>query len=169
MEPAQTARVRASIVARARFIEDLVCEQAELGVGQYVILGAGLDSFAQRRPEMAGRLRVFELDQPEPQAWRRQRFAELGLSAPDGLLFVPVDFEGDWWGRLIDAGFDPARPAVVVSTGVVMYLTRAAVETTLDRVAALAAGSSFVVTFLLPLTLVEPEEKAMRAATEQCA
>ena len=66
-----TRPFRASIVARARFIEDLVAEQVDQGVGQYVILGAGLDTFAQRRPEVASRVRVFEIDRPGPQAWKR--------------------------------------------------------------------------------------------------
>src|SRR5919108_1869363 len=120
MEPQFTKRFRASIVARARFIEDLVAEQAGRGVGQYVILGAGLDSFAQRRPEIAARLRVFEIDQPGPQAWKRQRLVDLGFGIPPFLRFVPVDFEaGDaWWERLAESGFDSARPAVVASTGV---------------------------------------------------
>src|SRR5919106_1392995 len=80
-----TPPFRASIVARARFIEDLVAEQAARGVGQYVILGAGLDTFAQRRPELASRLLVFEVDQPGPQEWKRQRLVELGLGAPSRL------------------------------------------------------------------------------------
>ena len=78
MHPAGTRPFRAAIVARARFIEDLVVEQADQGVAQYVILGAGLDTFVQRRPEIASRLRVFEVDQPGPQAWKRQRLIELG-------------------------------------------------------------------------------------------
>jgi len=70
MDQHATSRSRASIVARARFIEDLVVEQAGHGVTQYVILGAGLDTFAQRRPAIASGLRVFEIDQPRPQAWK---------------------------------------------------------------------------------------------------
>src|SRR4051812_32979409 len=80
-----TRPFRASIVARARFIEDLVAEQAGRGVGQYVILGAGLDPFAQRRPELASSLLVFEIDQPGPQAWKRQRLIDLGLGIPSFL------------------------------------------------------------------------------------
>ena len=97
--PAGHAAFRASIVARARFIEDLVAEQAQRGVDQYVMLGAGLDTFAQRRPEIASRLRVFEVDQPGTQAWKRQRLVELGFGIPDWLRLVPVDFEaGERWG-----------------------------------------------------------------------
>jgi methyltransferase (TIGR00027 family) len=79
MDPQGTRYFRASIVARARFIEDLVVQQAAHGVGQYVILGAGLDTFAQRRPQIASRLLIFELDQPGPQAWKRQRLIEAGV------------------------------------------------------------------------------------------
>ena len=82
MHPQNTKLFRAGIVARARFIEDLVAEQAARGVSQYVLLGAGLDTFAQRKPELASRLQVFEVDQPGTQAWKRQRLTELGLGIP---------------------------------------------------------------------------------------
>ena len=159
MDPHATSLFRASIVARARFIEDLVVEQAGHGVGQYVILGAGLDTFAQRRPEIASRLLVFEVDQPGPQAWKRQRLIELGFGIPEWLRLVPVDFEaGDaWWQRLAAAGFDGGRRAVVASTGVSMYLTKDAIAATLRQVAALAPGSTLAMTFLLPLELADPE------------
>jgi methyltransferase (TIGR00027 family) len=154
-----TRPFRASIVARARFVEDLVVEQAARGVGQYVILGAGLDTFAQRRPELASRLRVFEIDQPGPQEWKRQRLADLGLGLPPFLRLVPVDFEaGDtWWERLAASGFDSGRPAVVASTGVSMYLTRDATAATMRQVAALAPGSTLAMLFMLPIELVDPE------------
>jgi methyltransferase (TIGR00027 family) len=166
-----TRPFRASIVARARFIEDLIEDQAAHGVTQYVILGAGLDTFAQRRPELAARLRVFEIDQPGPQAWKRERLVELGYGIPPFLHLVPVDFEaGDsWWDRLITAGFDPARPAVVASTGVSMYLTLDAITATLRQVAALAPGSTLAMTFMLPMELNDPEirpglEQAIKGA-----
>src|SRR6516225_6917570 len=140
-----TRPFRASIIARARFIEDLVAEQAAHGVGQYVILGAGLDTFAQRRPEIASRLRVFEVDPPGPQAWKRQRLIELGVGIPEWLRLVAVDFEagGSWWQRLAAAGFDARRPAVVSSTGVSLYLTKDAIAATLRQIAALAPGTTF--------------------------
>ena len=171
MHPQGSSRARASIVARARFIEDLVVAQASRGVDQYVILGAGLDTFAQRRPEIAARLRVFEVDQPGPQAWKRQRLVELGIGIPAWLQLVPVDFEagGSWWDQLAIAGFDPARPAIVVSTGVMMYLTREANAATLRQVAALAPGSTFASTFMLPLDLIEAEERPSRQMTEKFA
>jgi methyltransferase (TIGR00027 family) len=146
-------------VARARFIEDLVVERASHGVSQYVILGAGLDTFAQRRADVASRLRVFEVDQPGAQAWKEQRLIELGLTVPDRLRLVPVDFEaGDaWWQRLVAAGFDAGQPAVVASTGVSMYLTKDAIAATLRQVASLAPGSTLAMSFLLPIELADPE------------
>lgn len=154
-----TRPFRASIVARARFVEDLVVEQAARGVGQYVILGAGLDTFAQRRPELGPRLLVVEIDRPGPQDWKRQRLVDLGFGIPPFLRLVPVDFEaGDtWWEQLAASGFDSGRAAVVASTGVSMYLTRDAIAATLRQVAALAAGSMFVMSFMLPIELLDPE------------
>jgi methyltransferase (TIGR00027 family) len=126
MHPAGTSRYRAGIVARSRFTEDLAAEQAANGVTQYVILGASLDTFAQREPQLASRIRVFEVDQPGPQTWKSERLTELGYGIPPWLCLVPVDFEADaqWWDRLAAAGFDAAEPAVVASLGVSMYLTK---------------------------------------------
>jgi methyltransferase (TIGR00027 family) len=158
MDVEATRRTRASIVARTRYVEDLV---VEWGVEQYVVLGAGLDTFAQRRPEIAAErgLRVFEVDRPGPQTWKRHRLEELGFGVPEWLRLVPVDFEGDWWGRLAEAGFDAGRPAVVASTGVTMYLTREANEATFRLVAGVAPGSAFVTTFLRPPQDVEPDQR----------
>jgi methyltransferase (TIGR00027 family) len=171
MDPHTTRNFRAAIVARARFVEDLVTEQAERGVGQYVILGAGLDTFAQRRPEIASRLRVFEIDQPETQAWKRRRLLELGYAIPDWLRLVPVDFEAgqSWWARLIAAGFDPNAPTVVASTGVSMYLTKDATTATLRQIAELATGSTLAMTFLLPTELLDPADRPGLRASEQGA
>ncbi|CAJ0859721.1 hypothetical protein R20233_00711 [Ralstonia sp. LMG 32965] len=159
MDPQFTRPFRASIVARARFIEDLVIEHAGHGLTQYVILGAGLDSFAQRRPDVASHMTVFEVDQPGPQAWKRQRLAELGFGVPQWLRFVPVDFEAreSWQEALVAAGFDASRPAIVVSTGVSMYLSKEANAATLRQVASLAPGSMLAMTFLLPLEMADPD------------
>ena len=171
MDPHATSRSRASIVARARFIEDLVAEQAGHGVRQYVVLGAGLDSFAQRRPEIASGLRVFEVDQPGPQAWKRQRLVELGFGVPEWLRLVPVDIEagGSWWRELVIAGFDTSQPAIVGSTGVALYLGRDTTVAMLRQIAALVPGSTLAMTFMVPLPLVEPEERPQRQATERFA
>lgn len=166
-----TPGVRASIVARARFVEDLVTEQADRGVEQYVLLGAGLDTFAQRRPEIASRITVFEVDQPGPQAWKKQRLLDLGFGIPDWLRFVPVDFEaGDsWWERLLTKGFDANEPCVVASLGVSMYLTRAANEAMLRQIATLSPGSTLVMTFMRPFEHVAADEQPMHQATDAAA
>jgi methyltransferase (TIGR00027 family) len=168
MDPTFTRPFRASVVARARFIEDLVIERAANGLSQYVILGAGLDSFAQRHPNLASHMTIFEVDRSEPQRWKRRRLAELGFGAPDWLRFVAVDFEaGDSWRHaLTAAGFDAGKPAVVVSTGVSMYLTEEANRAALREVATLAPGSVLAMTFLLPLELADPE---VRPSLERAA
>jgi methyltransferase (TIGR00027 family) len=171
MDPVRTSRFRAGIVARSRFAEDMVAGQAGHGVAQYVVLGAGLDTFAQRQPELAGRLLVFEVDRPGPQAWKRERLTELGYGVPAWLRLVPVDFEAGevWWERLQAAGFDVARPAVVASLGVSMYLTREANAATLRQLASLAPGSTLVMTFAPPLGLLDDEDRAGRLVTENGA
>jgi methyltransferase (TIGR00027 family) len=171
MDPVATRGFRAGVVSRARFIEDLVVEQAARGVDQYVLLGAGLDSFAQRRADVAGGLRVFEIDQPDTQAWKRRRLVELGYGVPDRLRLVPVDFEAgeDWWDKLMAAGFAADRPAVVSSTGVSMYLSREATAATLRQLAALAPGSTLAMTFLLPVELLDDADRPALRATEHNA
>ncbi|MFE7311725.1 class I SAM-dependent methyltransferase [Streptomyces sp. NPDC057555] len=171
MDPQATSAFRAATVARSRFIEDLIVEQVDRGVTQYVILGAGLDTFAQRRPEVASRLQVFEVDQPSPQAWKRHRLVELGYGIPDWLHLVPVDFEAseDWLKQLAAAGFDAGRPAVIVSTGVTMYLTENATAATLRQIAALAPGSTLAMTFLLPTELLDEADRPALRATKESA
>lgn len=159
MHPEGTKPFRASIVARARFIEDLVSEQSDKGVSQYVILGAGLDTFPQRRPELASKFTVFEIDQPATQEWKRDRLIELGMGIAQCLKFVPVNFEAgdDWMLRLKEAGFDVVKPAVVASTGVSMYITKDATAKTFREVAKLAPGSTVAMSFMLPIDLVDEE------------
>ncbi|MET0593997.1 MAG: class I SAM-dependent methyltransferase [Polyangiaceae bacterium] len=161
MHPMRTSRSRASMVARARFVEDLVEERANQGVTQYVMLGAGLDTFAQRRPDLAAHLAVFEVDQPVTQKWKRERLVAMGLTIPDWLHLVPVDFEANesWLHELERAAFDPKKTSVVSSMGVALYLTKEAIEATLRQVATLAPGSTFVMSFMLPFDLTEPEER----------
>jgi len=171
MDPEATRLFRASIVARARFTEDMVAEEAARGLEQYVILGAGLDSFAQRRPESVAGLRIFEIDQPETQAWKRRRLIELGYDIPAWLTFVPVDFEAgeSWWARLGDAGFDRRKPALLAAMGVSMYLTPEAISAMLRGAAGLAEGSLFVMNYLLPMEQAEAGERAGRRMSERGA
>jgi methyltransferase (TIGR00027 family) len=171
MDPQGTRGYRAGVVARARFIEDLVSAQLGRGITQYVLLGAGLDTFAQRRPEVAARLRIFEVDQPGASAWKRQRLIDLGFGVPEGLRLVPVDFEAGQcgWEQLTAAGFDARQPAVVASTGVSLYLTHEANLATLRHIATLAAGSTLAMTYLLPLDLIDAAERPQHVVLHQRA
>lgn len=163
MAPDFSKSMRASIVGRARFFEDLLEEEIKKGVDQYVILGAGLDTFAQRRSDISSKISIFEVDQPGPQEWKKQRLAELRFTVPDGLHFVPVDFEAgqSWWDELIKAGFKKEKPAFVVSAGVSMYLSREANLATFTQIAKLAPGSTFASTFMLSLDLLTKPERSI--------
>jgi methyltransferase (TIGR00027 family) len=171
MDPGWTGPFRAGIVGRARFIEDLVAEKAAGGVTQYVMLGAGLDTFAQRRPDLASQLHVYEIDQPDSQAWKRERLAALGYGEPDWLRFVPVDFESgaSWWDGLSAAGFDAHQAAILASTGVSMYLTREATAATMRQAAVLPTGSTLAMTFLLPTELVDEVDRPGYLAAQEGA
>jgi methyltransferase (TIGR00027 family) len=165
-----TKRLRASIVARARFVEDLIIGQSKKGIDQYVILGAGLDTFAQRRPDIASGLQIYEIDQPDTLAWKRKRLIELGLGVPDYLHFVLVDFEvTSWWEELLKARFNINKPAVVACTGVSLYLTKETIITTLNQIATLASGSTLAMTFYLPIELLDDEDKPMQEMAEKGA
>ncbi|GAA0382497.1 SAM-dependent methyltransferase [Microbispora corallina] len=138
---------RAAVVTRSRYTEDLL---EEGGFAQYVILGAGLDTFAYRSP-LAGRVRVFEVDHPSSQRWKRGLLEAAGVPVPPSLAFVPVDLEaGSPLDALVAGGFDPAVPALVGWLGVTMYLTREAIGRTLDTVAGLAPGTEIVLDYMLP-------------------
>jgi len=158
MHPVCTAPYRTGIVARTRFVEDLLIAEQ---IGQYVLLGAGLDTFAQRHPELTGRVHVFEVDQPGPQGWKRRRLDELGYGVPDHLHLVAANFEedGNWWQALLAAGFDPAARALASSSGVSMYITKQATMATLQRLAAMAPGSILAMTFMLPFDLIDAAER----------
>ena len=158
MHPIGTRAYRAAIVARTRFVEDLLVAE---GIGQYILLGAGLDTFVQRHPELATQVVVFEIDQPGPQAWKRQRLEALGYGVADSLRLIPVDFEADedWWRALLDHGLDTQARALVSSSGVSMYITKAATEATLRRLAGLAPGSIVLMTFMLPFDLLDDADR----------
>jgi methyltransferase (TIGR00027 family) len=140
-------------------------------VGQYLILGAGLDSFAQRRVDIASKMQLFEVDRPGPQAWKRERLRQTGMGIPEWLHLVPVDFEAgkDWSKEISAAGFDFQRPAVVSALGLTMYLSLDAISELLRHVAALARGSSLVLSFLRPPDEDDAEERALREAARQRA
>jgi len=136
---------------RTRFVEDAVEAALQEGIAQYVILGAGLDSFAYRRPEPSGRLKIFEVDRATSQAWKRSRLERMQIVIPASVAFVPLDAEkDDLKAALIEAGFDPAEPAVVSAIALTQYLAKPAIERLLEHVASFAAGSRMVVTYVVP-------------------
>ena len=144
---------RAAVVVRSRFTEDRLAEAVDRGVTQYVILGAGLDTFAWRS-DLAGRVRVFEVDHPATQRWKRRLLADAGLAVPETVTFVPLDLEKEALADgLGPAGFEAGRPAFVAWLGVAMYLTPEAVGQTLAAIAGLAPGSEIVIDYMLPAHL----------------
>lgn len=157
--------MRSSVVVRSRLADDLWAEAIARGVHQYVVLGAGLDTSVYRHPDAPGRL--FEVDFPATQEWKRARLAQAGIAEPPSLRFVPVDFERIGLAEgLARAGFDPQEPAFFSWLGVTMYLDEAAVVDTLRSIAGCAKGSSVLFEFALPLASLPP---MMRIAMEQLA
>jgi len=138
------AAARTQATCRSRYTEDRLAD----GIGQYVLLGAGLDSFASRSG-LADRVRVFEVDHPATQEWKRR--VRPAPKTPDSLTFVPVDFTRDSLReRLGQAGFDFAGPAFVSWLGVTMYLEQSAIEQTLSVAGGFAPGTEIIVDYMLP-------------------
>jgi methyltransferase (TIGR00027 family) len=137
--------MRAFMVARSRFAEDELARAISCGAAQYVILGAGLDTFAYRNPYPESQLRVFEVDFPATQDWKRDRLAAAGISIPPSLTFAPIDFEKQTLADgLAAAGFDPAKITFFSWLGVIMYLTRDAAMSTLKFIAGTPPGGAVV-------------------------
>ncbi len=124
--------------ARSRIAEDAFSRAVERGVRQIVILGAGLDTFALRNPHGERQIRIYEVDHPATQAWKRQRLAEAQIALPPCLIVAPVDFERDDVGKkLVAAGFQQSSPAFFTWLGVVPYLTQDAIGRTLDYISSI--------------------------------
>ncbi|MEV4238471.1 MULTISPECIES: SAM-dependent methyltransferase [unclassified Nocardia] len=156
-------RRRLFLAARARFAEDTVADAVATGTRQVVILGAGLDTFAYRNPHPD--VRVFEVDHPDTQEWKRQQLDSAGIELPASLTFAPVDFESQTLAAgLAAAGFDRTRPAVFVWLGVIMYLTRDTILDTLRFVAGQATPVRLVFDYLYPASASTPEEMDHRTA-----
>jgi methyltransferase (TIGR00027 family) len=138
-------------VIRQRVLVDRLPEANERGCRQLVILGAGLDTTAFALPSWGSDWRVFEVDHPATQEWKRARIATVGWTMPPNLVFAPCDFETqDLLSALAASGFDRTRPAVVSLLGVIDYLTRDATRTTLRQLAALAASSEVTISYNPP-------------------
>ncbi|HEY4328557.1 MAG TPA: class I SAM-dependent methyltransferase [Phycisphaerae bacterium] len=134
--------LRAAVVARSRFAEDQLAIAHAAGIRQYLILGAGLDTFAHRNPFPS--VRVFEVDHPATQQWKRRLLHGASITSPANLTFVPVDFERESLARrLDDSGFNPSQPAFISMLGVVPYLALAAFRQTLSFFASLPKSTQF--------------------------
>ncbi len=141
--------MRAFMAVRSRYAEDGLARAVESGTRQYVVLGAGLDTFAYRNPYPG--LRVFEVDYPATQAWKRRRLEAAGISIPESMTFAPVDFESQTLAEgLARAGFQRDQKAFFSWLGVVPYLTRSAAMETFRFVGSLPAGSGIVFDYALP-------------------
>jgi methyltransferase (TIGR00027 family) len=162
MESAQrlSQYARALITMRNRYAEDELSNAIGHGVGQYVILGAGLDSFAYRRRDLAGVLRVFEVDHPTTQQWKRARLGTLNVPLPDHLTFIPINFEQQTLKEgLQTGGYHAEAPVFFSWLGVTYYLTEEAIFETLRSVAAAAPGSEIVFEYGLSESLLDEESK----------
>jgi methyltransferase (TIGR00027 family) len=159
---------RAIMIMRSRYTEDALSRAIAGGTSLYVILGAGLDSFAWRHPHLATTVRVFEIDHPASQQWKRLRLQELGIDEPANLTFLPIDFEKQTLlSGLREGGYPLEKPAFLSWLGVTQYLTREAVLGTLKQVAMLPSGTQISFTLVLPQDLLASDDQgffAMAAA-----
>ena len=152
------AGARGQATCRSRYAEDsLAAAISGSGIAQYLILGAGLDSFAYRSP-LSGQVRVFEVDHPATQDFKLRRLSAAGLAVPGNVVFVPVDLDdgrpdGSLAGRLARSGFDVTRPAFVSWLGVTVYLTEAAIGQTFAELGGFAPGSQVIADYMLPAHL----------------
>ena len=151
--------IHTEIILRARYAEDRLMDAVSAGIGQYVILGAGLDSFSMRQDGLLDTLRIFELDHPATQAMKRDKVASVFGEIPANLVFVPIDFETDHLDdALVRAEFDPQTPSFFSWLGTTYYLTKDAIRETLARIAGVAApGSRMVLDYKIDRDLVPVE------------
>ncbi|OGO18620.1 MAG: hypothetical protein A2Z15_02260 [Chloroflexi bacterium RBG_16_50_11] len=159
---------RAFAVVRHRYTEDELTKALERGVSQYVILGAGLDSFAYRRRDLENKLRVFEVDHPAMQQWKKTRLKELNISPPRNLTFVPVDFEKQkMTDELCAYGYRKDVSAFFSMLGVAPYLTEEAVFQTLREVASMAPESEIIFEYVLLDSLLNDEDRKVVAGGKE--
>ena len=150
LPPLTRSRFETTFVMRNRFAEDCLAAAADRGVRQYVVLGAGLDTFAYRQPPWARSLHIFEVDQFATQQWKRRLLSEANISAPGNLSFVPVDFER----TSLATALRQARLDLNVATffsllGVTQYLTEEALDQTLQFILSGCGGSEIVFSFVV--------------------
>ena len=160
---------RAFMAARSRYAEDELARAVAHGVRQYVVLGAGLDTFAYRNPHPG--LRVFEVDHPSTQTWKREQLYAADIPIPPSMTFVPIDFERQTLtAGLEHSGLDASSPAFFSWLGVTPYLTHDACMTTLSFIASMPAGSGVVFDFAVDPALLNPgQRQALDALSKRVA
>jgi methyltransferase (TIGR00027 family) len=170
-EPSFLRALRAFIAARSRYAEDQLAAAVQRGVRQYVVLGAGLDTFAYRNPLRSSGLHVFEVDHPATQAWKRARLSEANIATPDQMTFAAVDFERQSIeDGLVRAGFRKQQPAFFSWLGVAVYLSRPAFDATIQFIASMPPGSGLVFDFAIERSLLSPiQQRALDALAERVA
>jgi methyltransferase (TIGR00027 family) len=152
--------LRAFLAVRSRYAEDLLGQAVERGIRQYVVLGAGLDTFAYRNPFRAAGLRVFEVDHPATQEWKRAQLHQAGIAIPEDMTFAAVDFERESIELgLPRAGFDKHQPAFFSWLGVTPYLSRAAFDATIQFIASMPSTSGLVFDFAVERSLLSPSQQ----------
>lgn len=152
--------LRAEVALRSRYVEDGLAEAIQRGVRQYVILGAGLDSFAYRRRELAKDLQVFEVDLPATQRWKQERLRALGVEIPPNVTFVPLDFESQTLRAVLQAsGYRPEDPGFFSWVAVTPYLTEDAIFGTLRDIVSMAAGTEVVFEYMVPDSILSEEDR----------
>ncbi|HKN75974.1 MAG TPA: SAM-dependent methyltransferase [Candidatus Acidoferrum sp.] len=152
--------MRLFIAARTRFAEDSLAAAVEQGARQLVVLGAGLDTYAYRSP-LVDRLRIFEVDHPSTQVWKRERLADASIPIPGSLTFAPIDFERQTLPEgLAAAGFDPTRQTFFTWLGVVPYLSEEAIWSTLAFIASLPRGAHVIFDYSDPPHTLSAEARA---------
>jgi methyltransferase (TIGR00027 family) len=145
--------LRSHVVLRSRYTEDQLLMAVQRGISQYVIVGAGFDTFSIRQPKWASDLVVIEVDHPGTQALKRSRIAEARLSVPENVKFVEIDFENETLEEgLRRNGISTVQKTFFSWLGVTMYLTEEAIDKTLRSIARWPIGSQVVLTFAQPLT-----------------
>jgi methyltransferase (TIGR00027 family) len=156
--------LRAVFIMRSRYTEDCLGEALIRGVRQYVILGAGLDTFAYRQPPWASSLRIYEIDHPASQEWKRERLEVAKVKIPENLTFAPIDFEiTSLREGLSTAGFDFRAPSFFSLLGVTQYLTIEATESLFELVQSLPQGTEIVFEFMVPDDLMPANEAGVIA------
>ena len=156
MSDAETAskfvqQLEHSVCIRARLVEEELAAGKDDGVTQHVILGAGLDSTAYRAGDLCKGIKIYEVDHPASQKWKRENLEKSGISIPDNLSFVPFDFENTTLANALEAGgISKSEKTVFSWLGVQMYLTDEAVKATLDVLGSFGPGSSLIMDFIMP-------------------